>query len=60
MGASMGCRECKVGAPVGAGLTWTVPAGSEAMASAAIISGSVSGVVFVVLLLAALLYILRR
>ncbi|NWU38529.1 EPHA2 protein, partial [Hylia prasina] len=38
----------------------TLPEGSEAMASAAVITGSVAGVVFVVLLLAALLYILRR
>lgn len=37
-----------------------VPAGSEATASAAVITGSVTGVVFVVLLLATLLYILRR
>ncbi|PKU28056.1 ephrin type-a receptor 2 [Limosa lapponica baueri] len=38
----------------------TLPEGAEAMASAAVISGSVAGVIFVVLLLAALLYILRR
>lgn len=49
-----------MGAPGGAGLTWTVSAGTEATASAAIITGSVAGVVFVVLLLAALLYILQR
>ncbi|RMB89691.1 hypothetical protein DUI87_33888 [Hirundo rustica rustica] len=38
----------------------TLPEGSEAMASAAVITGSVTGVVFVVLLLTALLYILQR
>ncbi|NWH70456.1 EPHA2 protein, partial [Piaya cayana] len=38
----------------------TLPEGAESMASAAVISGSIIGVLFVVLLLAALLYILRR
>uniref|UniRef100_A0A6G1RGC9 receptor protein-tyrosine kinase n=1 Tax=Hypotaenidia okinawae TaxID=2861861 RepID=A0A6G1RGC9_9GRUI len=38
----------------------TLPEGTEAMASAAVISGSVAGVIFVVGLLAALLYVLRR
>ncbi|NXX58813.1 EPHA2 protein, partial [Scopus umbretta] len=38
----------------------TLPEGAEAMASTAVISGSVTGVVFVLLLLAILLYILRR
>lgn len=37
-----------------------VPIGSEAMASTAVITGSVAGVVFVVGLLTALLCILRR
>ncbi|NXY12085.1 EPHA2 protein, partial [Pteruthius melanotis] len=37
----------------------TLPEGSEAEASAAVIIGSVAGVVFVVLLLVALLYVLR-
>ncbi|XP_068514767.1 ephrin type-A receptor 2 isoform X1 [Anas acuta] len=38
----------------------TLPEGAESMASAAVISGSVTGVLFVVLLLAALIYVLRR
>ncbi|KAK1189622.1 EPHA2 protein, partial [Pygoscelis papua] len=38
----------------------TLPEGGEAMASTAVISGSVTGVIFVLLLLAALLYVLRR
>ncbi|NXK00280.1 EPHA2 protein, partial [Corythaixoides concolor] len=38
----------------------TLPEGTEAMASAAVISGSVTGVFFVLLLLAALIYVLRR
>ncbi|XP_076212148.1 ephrin type-A receptor 2 [Aptenodytes patagonicus] len=38
----------------------TLPEGGEVMASTAVISGSVTGVVFVLLLLAALLYVLRR
>ncbi|NXI92831.1 EPHA2 protein, partial [Psophia crepitans] len=37
----------------------TLPEGTEAMASAAVISGSVAGVVFVILLLA-VLYVIRR
>ncbi|XP_040389730.1 ephrin type-A receptor 2 isoform X1 [Cygnus olor] len=38
----------------------TLPEGAESMASAAVISGSVTGILFVVLLLAALIYVLRR
>ncbi|NXW55118.1 EPHA2 protein, partial [Eurystomus gularis] len=38
----------------------TLPEGTEAMTSAAVISGSVTGVLFVLILLAALLYVLRR
>ncbi|XP_030918833.1 ephrin type-A receptor 2 [Geospiza fortis] len=38
----------------------TLPEGSEAMASATVIAGSIAGVAFVVFLLGTLLYILRR
>ncbi|KAM4647094.1 ephrin type-A receptor 2 [Amazona ochrocephala] len=38
----------------------TLPEGAEAMASATVISGSIVGVIFVLLLLGALLYVLRR
>ncbi|NXT24002.1 EPHA2 protein, partial [Syrrhaptes paradoxus] len=38
----------------------TLPEGAEAMASAAVISGSVTGVIFVLLLLAVIIYVLRR
>ncbi|NWR93820.1 EPHA2 protein, partial [Furnarius figulus] len=38
----------------------TLPEGTEAAASAAVITGTVAGIVVVILLLAALLYVLRR
>lgn len=41
-------------------MTPNVPTEAESMASAAVISGSVTGVIFVVFVLAALLYVLRR
>lgn len=56
-----GCRWfVSFGGCYGVRMAPTVPAGAESMASAAVISGSVTGVLFVVLLLAALIYVLRR
>lgn len=41
-------------------MTLNVPTEAESMASAAVISGSVTGVIFVVFVLTVLLYVLRR